>query len=157
MLLGLARGVVRGVVVWLLGSVLALVAVVAGVLPGEATLTGAVDAYVGTHGLPPGDLLAAAVPGVVLALGGYRAGRATRPGLLGRLKSTVTPGTSEDRQRLVRAATAGGLLAAGYAIVGTLVAVLASVGSATTVFAAGLVYGFVVGVSAAVVGATVDR
>ena len=89
---------------------------------------------------------------VAVGIAGLRAGRSTRTGVTGRLRSLVQSVRGTERNRAKTAAVAGGLLAAGYAVVGTVVAVVAG-GSAATALVGGLGYGLVVGVPTAVAGA----
>ena len=149
-MLGLLRGVVRGAVAWLVGWLLTLVAGLAGIVDGG--VGGAAAAYVGAHAVPPRPAIAVAVPVVAVGIAGLRAGRSTRTGVTGRLRSLVQSVRGTERNRAKTAAVAGGLLAAGYALVGTVVAVVAG-GSAATALVGGLVYGLVVGVPTAVAGA----
>ena len=149
-MLGLLRGVVRGAVAWLVGWLLTLVAGLAGVVDGG--VGGAAAAYVGAHAVPPRPAVAVAIPVVAVGVAGFRAGRSTRTGVTGRLRSLVQSVRGTERNRAKTAAVAGGLLAAGYAPVGTVVAVVAG-GSAATALVGGLVYGLVVGVPTAVAGA----
>lgn len=149
-MLGLLRGVVRGAVAWLVGWLLTLVAGLAGIVDGG--VGGAAAAYVGAHAIPPRPAIVVAVPVVAVGIAGLRAGRSTRTGVTGRLRSLVQSVRGTERNRAKTAAVAGGLLAAGYALVGTVVAVVAG-GSAATALVGGLVYGLVVGVPTAVAGA----
>jgi hypothetical protein len=149
-MLGLLRGVVRGAVVWLVGWLLTLVAGLADIVDGG--VGGAAVAYVGAHAVPPRPAVAVAIPVVAVGVAGLRAGRSTRTGVTGRLRSLVQSVRGTERNRAKTAAVAGGLLAAGYALVGTVVAVVAG-GSAATALVGGLVYGLVVGVPTAVAGA----
>ena len=149
-MLGLLRGVVRGAVAWLVGWLLTLVAGLAGVVDGG--VGGAAAAYVGAHAIPPRPAVAVAIPVVAVGVAGLRAGRSTRTGVTGRLRSLVQSVRGTERNRAKTAAVAGGLLAAGYAVVGTVVAVVAG-GSAATALVSGFVYGLVIGVPTAVAGA----
>jgi hypothetical protein len=149
-MLGLLRGVVRGAVAWLVGWLLTVVAGLAGVVNGG--IRGAAATYVGAHAVPPRPAIAVAIPVVAVGIAGLRAGRSTRTGVTGRLRSLVQSVRGTERNRAKTAAVAGGLLAAGYALVGTVVAVVAG-GSAATALVGGLVYGLVVGVPTAVAGA----
>lgn len=149
-MLGLLRGVVRGAVAWLVGWLLTVVAGLAGVVNGG--IRGAAATYVGAHAVPPRPAVAVAIPVVAVGIAGLRAGRSTRTGVTGRLRSLVQSVRGTERNRAKPAAVAGGLLAAGYAVVGTVVAVVAG-GSAATALVGGLVYGLVVGVPTAVAGA----
>jgi len=149
-MLGLLRGVVRGAVAWLVGWLLTVVAGLAGVVNGG--IRGAAATYVGAHAVPPRPAIAVAIPVVAVGIAGLRAGRSTRTGVTGRLRSLVQSVRGTERNRAKTAAVAGGLLAAGYALAGTVVAVVAG-GSAATALVGGLVYGLVVGVPTAVAGA----
>ena len=108
--------------------------------------------YVGAYAVPPQPAVAVVIPVVAVGVISLRAGRSTRTGVTGRLRSLVQSVRGTERNRAKPAAIAGGLLAAGYAVVGTVVAVVAG-GSAATALVGGLVYGLVVGVPTAVAGA----
>ena len=108
--------------------------------------------YVGAYAVPPQPAIAVTIPVVAVGVTGLRAGRSTRTGVTGRLRSLVQSVRGTERNRAKTATVAGGLLAAGYAVVGTVVAVVAG-GSAATALVGGLVYGLVVGVPTAVAGA----
>ena len=149
-MLGVLRGVVRGAVAWLVGWLLTLVAGLAGVVDGG--VGGAATAYVGAHAVPPRPAVTVVIPVAAVGVAGLRAGRSTRTGVTGRLRSLVQSVRGTERNRAKTAAVAGGLLAAGYAVVGMAVAVVAG-GSAATALVGGLVYGLVVGVPTAVAGA----
>lgn len=156
MVLGLARGLVRGGAAWAIGYVLALVLVGGGVVdrPGN-TLRAAAGAYVDAHVLPGGSLeptFLVVLPVAVVGVAGYRAGRATRTGVVGRLRAFVQSVRGTERNRLSTATTAAGLLAGGYALAAVVVALLAGA-SVANALVGGLVYGLVLGVPAAVVGA----
>ena len=149
-MLELIKGVVRGAVAWLVGWLLTVVAGLAGLVDGG--VGGAAATYVGAHAVPPRPVITVAIPVVAVGVAGLRAGRSTRTGVTGRLRSLVQSVRGTERNRAKTATVAGGLLAAGYAVVGTVVAVVAG-GSAATALVGGLVCGLVVGVPTAVAGA----
>jgi len=151
-MLGLVRGVVRGAVAWLVGLVATLLAGYAGVLTGASGVSAAAAAYVGAHAVPPDVSVGLLI--VVLAIGvaGFRAGRSTRSGVTGRLRSLVQSVRGTKRNRLKTAAVAGGLLAVGYAVVGILVGLVIG-GQTATALVGGIIYGLVVGLPTALVGA----
>lgn len=155
MVLGRAAGLVRGSVAWAFGYGLILVLVVVGVVDGagEALVTAA-RVYLGAHVLVPevGDsLLLLAVPVVVVALAGYDAGRAFRPGVTGRLRAAVRSFLGR-RRTITHAVASGTLLATGYAVTAAVVAVFVEAGIVAAVVGS-LLTGLVVGVPSAVVGA----
>jgi uncharacterized membrane protein YdjX (TVP38/TMEM64 family) len=92
------------------------------------------------------------VPVLVLGLAGYRAGRALKTGIVGRLRTFFQSLRGSERKRALQAATTAAVLVGGYALIAAVVALLvgASVQSAVV---GSLIYGLVVGVPAAVVGA----
>jgi len=108
--------------------------------------------YVGAYAVPPQPAIAVTIPVVAVSVVGLRAGRSTRTGVTGRLRSLVRSARGPERNRARTAAVAGGLLAVGCAAVGLAVA-LAFGGPTANALVGGLVYGLVVGVPAAVVGA----
>jgi len=150
-MLGLLRGVVRGAVAWFLGWVLTLVAAFAGVLDG-AGVAGSAVTYVRTHAVPPSASVGVLIPVLAVGVAGLRAGRSTRTGVTGRVRSFVQSVRGTERNRAGSAAVAGGLLAVGYAAVGLVVALVLG-GPTASALVGGLVYGLAVGVPTAVVGA----
>lgn len=150
-MLGLLRGVVRGAVAWLVGWALTLAAALVGVVAGSG-VDGAAVAYVRAHAVPPQATVGVAVPVVAVGLAGLRAGRSTRSGVTGRVRSFVQSIRGTERNRAKTAAVAGGLLAVGYAAVGVAIALVVGAAAADALVG-GLAYGLVVGVPAAVVGA----
>lgn len=150
-MLGLLRGVVRGAVAWFLGWVVTLVAAFAGVLDG-AGVAGAAVTYVRTHAVPPSASVEVLIPVLAVGIAGLRAGRSTRTGVTGRIRSFVQSVRGTERNRAGTAAVAGGLLAVGYAAVGLVVALVLG-GPTASALVGGLVYGLAIGVPTAVVGA----
>ena len=108
--------------------------------------------YVGAYAVPPQPAVAVTISVVAVSVVGLRAGRNTRTGVTGRIRSSVQSVRGTERNRAGTAAVAGGLLAVGYAAVGLVVALV--LGSPTTSALVGsLVYGIAIGVPTAVVGA----
>lgn len=150
-MLGLLRGIVRGVLAWAIGWGLAFVASVLGVVSAPG-LDGVGAAYVAAHAIPPEPSVVVVLPVVALGVVGFRAGRSTRTGVTGRIRTLVQSVRGTERNRLRTAAVGGGLLAVGYAASGIAVAFV--VGSpAVEAVVGGLVYGLAVGVPTAIVGA----
>lgn len=153
----LFRGLLRGCAAWIAGYVVTLVLVVLGVVdPPGGTFVGAARSFVGAHRLVLGDVVdpagLIAVPVVVVALTGYRTGRAVRSGLTGQLRAFVQSVRGTERNRAPQAARAAAYVAGAYALVAAIVAlpIGASVGETAV---AALLVGLIVGVPAAVVGA----
>lgn len=151
-MLGLVKGVVRGAVAWLVGLVATLVAGYTGVVAGVSDVSSAAAAYGRAHAVPPAVGLGLLIVVLAVGLAGFRAGRRTRSGVIGQLRSLVQSVRGTERNRLRTAVVAGALLAIGYAVVGVLVG-LVIVGETATALVGGLVYGLVVGVPASMVGA----
>jgi hypothetical protein len=150
-LLGLLGGVVRGAVAWLLGWVLTLAAAVAGILGGPG-IAGSAVTYVRTHAVPPSASVGVLIPVLAVGITDLRAGRNTRTGVTGRIRSSVQSVRGTERNRAGTAAVAGGLLAVGYAAVGLVVALVLG-GPTASALVGSLVYGIAIGVPTAVVGA----
>lgn len=149
---GPVRGVVRGAVAWLLGWVVTLVAASIGLLESDGSIAGAARAYVDAHAVPPAATGGLLVVVVAVGVAGLRAGRSTRSGVTGRIRSFVRSVRGSELKRARAAAVAGALLAVGYAVVGLAVAAAVDATPAAALVG-GLLYGLVVGVPAAVVGA----
>ena len=153
MIVGAIRGVVRGGVAWLTGYVLTAVLAVVGVVETGSVVSGSARAYLAAHSIyPSGAGVLIAVPVLALAVAGYRAGRALQTGVVGRLRSFVQSLRGAERQRALEAAISAAVLAGGYAAAAVAIALLVGY-SAENAAVGSLVYGLVVGVPAAVVGA----
>ncbi|WP_254837746.1 hypothetical protein [Natronomonas marina] len=150
-MLGLLRGVVRGAVAWLVGWALTFAAVVVGVVD-RSGVDGAAAAYVRAHAVPPEATAGVAIPVVAVGVAGLRAGRSTRSGVTGRVRSLVQSVRGTERNRAKTAAVAGGLLAVGYAVVGVALSLVVG-GAVGGALVGGIAYGLAVGVPTAVVGA----
>lgn len=156
MLLGRVWTALRGTVAWLGGYVVTLLLVLAGVAEGAGPLDGAARTFLAANAVPLGGAdvptWLVVVPVAVLALAGLQAGRATRRGIIGRLRGALAAVSPSGRSASRRAAVVGALLAAGYALTGTVVAVLVGSGAGGALVS-GLLLGLVVAVPAAVLAA----
>ncbi len=148
-MLELLRGVVRGAVAWVLGWLLTFGSGLAGLSAAGDGVSGAANAYIRAHSVPPTLDVGLLIVVVAVAVAGVRAGRSTRSGVAGRIRSMVQSIRGTELNRARTAAVAGAFVAVGYAVIAAAVALWLGT-SAATALVGGLVYGLAVGVPGSV-------
>lgn len=152
-MLDVLRGVIRGSVTWAIGYVLTALVVAVGIVGTTGGFFGGTArTYLAAHTLSVDPAYLLLIPVAALALGGYRTGTSLRTGVAGRLRAAIQSVRGTERNRIRTAATAGGLLAVGYALVGAVVALSVGVSPGSAAVRS-LVFGLVVAVPSAVLGA----
>lgn len=154
MILGRLRLALRGVGAWLAGAAATYLLGLVDLVDGAGSLRGAARTFIGATALPFGGDLdwLLLVPVAALAVAGLSTGRSMTGGLVGRLRTAVSRLRSGGHAALRRAAVAGSIVAAGFAIAGAVIAALVGGGTGAALVS-GLLLGLVVSVPAAVVGA----
>lgn len=154
MLLGRLRLALRGAGAWVAGATATFLLGLVGLVDGAGSVGGAARTFIDASVLPLGGDVGwlLLVPAAALAVAGLSTGRSTTGGLVGRLKTAVSRFRSGHHAVLKRAAVAGAVVAAGFAVTGAVVAALVGAGTGGALMSE-LLLGLVVCVPAAVVGA----